>query len=365
MAKKIQEPKLTVELIPKTCHYSKICIPRTCLFYQFVIFILKMFMNLKRWSKNEDQLLILNKECTNKELSTILNRTIPSIKSRKKKLSLTVNETWLDSEKSLLINNYQSESKDKLLNLIPNRTWSSILMMAKKLKLKRLDYYHDSLKNNNLNILLEDLPQSYYYIGLLMADGYFNGKGFILSQTIKSSSVIENFGKYINCTNITEYSGSGETLIIGEKTYGNAKKIITAQDINLVPEIMKKFSIVYERNKKTKTYYPPNLNIFEKMNDDLFLSYMIGFIDGDGYISKKIRNGNTIVITGHYNWEYVFTYWKKRLENITGIFLSNKSLKKENGCYRFRIYRKEIINLLFENIIKNNLLINSNKWGRI
>lgn len=320
---------------------------------------------LTRWTKIEDSYLIDNQNKRLKELSVELNRTVASIKGRKKILKLTINDKWGEDELKKLKSFYSNSSKETLLKLFPTRTWSGILGMAKKLKIDRLEYYHNELKNHNLKVLLEDKKQTYYFIGLLMADGYFNGRGIILSQTIKNSKIIDNFGEYINCNNIKQYNGSGDVIIQGKKTYGNNLKIINATDLNLVPKIMEKFDIIYEKNIKTKTYYPPTVLLFDKMSDKLFLSYLIGFIDGDGSITKEIRNGNSIIITSHKNWLPVLKNWSNRLEEIFKCKLSEKSLKKEKDCYMLRIYNQSIIKPLKEFIIKNKLMVNENKWGRI
>jgi len=322
-------------------------------------------MKLKKWTKNEDLFLIKNSNMPNKELAIILLRTIPSIKNRKKKLNLTEINLWTHSEIDILKTYYSNSEKSNLLGHLPNRTWMSIIAKAKELKIYRLDFYHENQKNNDLSILLQDSFQSYYYIGLLMADGYFNGRGIILSQTNKNSKVIDNFGNYIKCTNIKTIAGKGEMLIENKSTFGNNKRFISANDHKLVPKIMEKFLINYETNVKTKTYYPPNEKIFDSMTDDLFLSYFIGFIDGDGHISKEIRGGNSIVITSHINWFKILEKWKYKLEKIYKIKLSCKSIKIEGNCCRLRIYNRNTI-LKLKNFIKNNNLeVNENKWGRI
>jgi hypothetical protein len=101
------------------------------------------------------------------------------------------------------------------------------------------------------------------------------------------------------------------------------------------------------------------------MSDELFLSYLIGFIDGDGSISKEINNGNSITITSHKNWVTILNNWSSRIEKIFNCKLSEKSLKKEKDYYRLKIYNQKIIKPLKEFILKNKLIVNENKWSRI
>jgi hypothetical protein len=322
-------------------------------------------MKLKRWTKNEDEILKENVNLSIKKLAILLNKGIPSIKSRKKILNLTVNKTWSEDEEAILKEKYSTSNKEELLMLLSKRTWNQILSKAKTFKIDRLKYYHNSLKKHNLIKLLADINETYYFIGLLMADGYFTERSIIFSQTEKNSHVVDNFGKYIECKNIKQYGKIGEIIINGKKTFGNSKKVINATDIEIIPKIRKKFDINYQKNLITKTYFPPNIKLFNGMNDSLFLSYLIGFIDGNGSISKSIRNGNTITITSHENWLPVLDAWKNRIENIFGVKLSPKSLTKEKTYLRFKIYNKKIVLGLKKFINDNNIKVNNEKWGRI
>jgi hypothetical protein len=319
----------------------------------------------KRWGKNEDKILKENIHLSIKELAILLNRGIPSIKSRKKILKLTVDKTWSGEEENILKQKYSILNKEKLLELLPKRTWSQILSKAKTFNLSRLKHYHNSLKKHNLEKLLKDTNESYYFIGLLMADGYFTERSIIFSQTEKNSQIVENFGEYIECKNIKDYNKIGYITINNKQTFGNNKKVINATDLEIVPKIKDKFNINYQRNSITKTYYPPNYKLFNEMEDNLFLSYFIGFIDGDGSISKSIRNGNTITITSHKNWQPILNVWKNRIETIFGVKLSPKFLTMENSYLRFKIYNKKIVLGLKKFIDDNKLKVNNQKWGRI
>ena len=322
-------------------------------------------MNLKRWSKNEDEILKENSNLSIKELATLLNRGVPSIKSRKKILKLTIDKTWSIEEETILKEFYPTSTKEVLVQLLPKRNWNQILNKAKKIKLNRLKFYYNSLKKHNLNKLLEDTKHAYYFIGLLMADGYFTERSIILSQTEKNSHVVDNFGEYIECENIKDYNKIGYIKINGKKTFGNVKRVVNATDLVIVPKIREKFNIVYQRNSMTKTYYPPNIDLFNNMADDLFLAYLIGFIDGDGNISKSIRNGNTITITSHENWLPILNVWKHKIEKIFDVKLSQKSLTKEKSYLRFKIYNKKILLGLKKFIKINNIKVNHQKWERI
>ena len=79
---------------------------------------------------------------------------------------------WTEDEILIVKNNYATKTKEELLVLLPNRSTSSINEIAFRNNFRKLK--SDSL--HNLSVLLEDVPESYYWIGFIMADGCFTGK---------------------------------------------------------------------------------------------------------------------------------------------------------------------------------------------
>jgi hypothetical protein len=212
-------------------------------------------MGLKKWKNEDIEFLMTNKTKSIKELSELLGRTIPSIKNKKKLLGITTNNKWSDKENNIMFKYYETESKSKILNLLPNRSWDNITHHAQTLNINRLDYYHNTTRNTNVGVLLDETNQSYYYIGLLMADGYFTNKKLVFSQTLKSKDTVFNFGEYINCTTIKEYNELKNVTILGKETKSNGKVVLSMKDGLIIPKILEKFDINYEKHNKTKTYY--------------------------------------------------------------------------------------------------------------
>lgn len=71
--------------------------------------------------------------------------------------------------------------------------------------------------------------------------------------------------------------------------------VVSAYDSEVVPKITSKFNL-----NSNKTYNPPDISIFEFIQCDLLISLIIGFIDGDGYITaSKRKKSATIQITNH------------------------------------------------------------------
>jgi hypothetical protein len=201
--------------------------------------------------------------------------------------------------------------------------------------------------------LLEDIPESYYWIGFLMADGHIHHKikRLTLSVAEKDKEHINKFSKFVN---------KNVTITKNKKDY----KIFTnyrvrMADVSVVSEIIKKFDF-----KERKTYNPPlDLCI---SNDNLFISFLIGFIDGDGCLSNNSNNRCCIQIHNHSSWENIINDWVDRLYNL----LKQKRQNNKNNKVKNRYCNITIGNYTILRFLKNKteelkLPILSRKWDRI
>lgn len=184
-----------------------------------------------------------------------------------------------------------------------------------------------------------------------------------MNQCVKNKEVVISFADYIGCKNIKIYDEVKNVNILGVDTVSNGSAICYLKDSKAIPLIMKKYDIKYKSGEKTKTYYPPSLSVFDNMSDENFLSFIIGFIDGDGslYLSKK--NSRCITITSHENWKLILEYWISRLENIFDVTLSKKALTQKDSYFRLRIYNPLIIDYMID-FIKKNEIICTHKWNK-
>lgn len=189
--------------------------------------------------------------------------------------------------------------KPKIYKNLHNYTYSYGLMCRSCAKI----HQNAKLYSNKIEKLLEDAPETYYWIGYLLADGHFkNNNRIMFSQNNEDKISVENFVKYIEGTSKIKYTNNDE----GDK----AKFWI--QSNTIVPKITKKFDI-----KSNKTYSPPNTDIFENMDIDLLSYLFIGFVDGDGSISKGV-NCNQLRITVHPSWFEILKIFEKRIFGLSG-----------------------------------------------
>lgn len=206
----------------------------------------------------------------------------------------------------------------------------------------------------NFKKLLKEKPISYYYMGLIVADGCFsltknNRFRFNILLHKKDKIYLEKLAKYISYT---------------RKIYRPTEshlQLDMIDDVN-IPKVMDKFDLKFR-----KTYNPPNnLNI---KNDILFLSFLIGYIDGDGCILKRKRG--YINLKCHSSWKICFSNWVKRLYDIANQEKTPKiKLLKTSGWSKdylvFTSIANKEINILLKNTIeKYDLPVFKRKWDRI
>ena len=151
---------------------------------------------------------------------------------------------------------------------------------------------------NKLVKLLEDTPEAYYWIGYLLADGHFYTDRIKFTQNGIDKISVENFKKYIEGTCDVKYDNK-----IDQASF-------SVMSVDVVPEIMKKFDI-----KSDKTYNPPSKEIFENMDIDLLAYLFIGFVDGDGNVTKINNSNCRLRIKVHSSWINILNILSERLFN--------------------------------------------------
>lgn len=196
-----------------------------------------------------------------------------------------MNKKWSREEKKILKKHYKRKYKKELMKLLPLRSWNGIIQYAQVLNIKRS---YDLLRDTNVKKLLKETPQAYYWMGFLMADGHFTEKRIIVSLAIKDVDHIKKFAKFIS----SGYSESKNKC--RDKYYRQCH--VAAANSDVVPLLREKFKIC-----NNKTYNP--CDITGVKNEDLLLSLIIGFIDGDGSITKQHKRNDTFLrIKCHSSW---------------------------------------------------------------
>lgn len=200
-------------------------------------------------------------------------------------------------------------------------------------------YKRSATRAADLSVLLEDTCESYYWIGLLLADGSFSNNRLRLALKKSDKEHVHRFGEYI------KYTGS----------YGNSdiSESVMCKDLLIVPKIMSKFNIL-----QSKTYNPPTG--LESINEDLLLCLIAGFIDGDGNIQKHSkRNDFFLRIKLHSSWIEV-------LNMFSVVICGNPRAKiNSSGYAELVISDTKILQALKKRITAYNLPLLKRKWNII
>lgn len=190
---------------------------------------------------------------------------------------------WTKEKENFLIQNRKLYTVKELTKLLGFKSSTSISSKIKELKLD------PKLRKGDLNPLLNDTPLSYYWLGFIAADGYISKTGHFQISTSKNINHLTQLANFLSAKITTnKFSKSSyKTNSLFYYRIAIKDKIIGVQIRNLLGIIDK------------KTYNPISLNFFD--NDIKFYSFLIGFIDGDGYIYKGNKSWN-IKIEIHQSW---------------------------------------------------------------
>ena len=201
------------------------------------------------------------------------------------------------------------------------------------------------IKQYKIKNLLRENLQNYYLLGFLFADGHFSedNRLFLFIQEQDKDFLVE----LKNLLN-------PEINIRKEKqSYG-----FSVKDTFTIQKLKEKYSI-----HSNKTENPCNISSIKETN---LISFLIGFIDGDGSITLRTDTKSPkITIKCHYSWRDNLNYMIENLyhilqiENIPKVYI-NKQNEKE--YVQITIGNQKAIHYLKDFIQNNSLLYFKRKW---
>jgi hypothetical protein len=197
----------------------------------------------------------------------------------------------------------------------------------------------------DLSKLLLDIPEAFYWMGFIAADGSFS-KADRLSIGIsqKDESHLYKFGEFIDCKNFSKRN----------KLNSIDLKI---QDKFIVPKIMEKFDL-----KLRKTYNPPE---FEKLPIESLFPFFIGFVDGDGSICYQSgRTDAFLRIKVHSSWNVFLQKITDYIYKLTNTFPTKPKITVE-GYSNINISNSITLKFIKSKVLELNLPIMNRKWDKI
>lgn len=268
------------------------------------------------------------------------------------------NFIWNAEQVAILYRMYPTSSSSDILKSLPfGLNPEQVRTKARYLGIAKLI---DTRKKHNIDILLNDSYESFYWLGFLMADGTFSKHQISLTISAKDKDHLLKFMKYISSENtIMKVSGSENTLRV---TFC-ARQVLDV----LVP----RFKI-----HTCKTYNPCSLEYLLDKPDYLFC-FVIGFIDGDGCLTNTKTN-SCLEIVSHKSWVENFIIFFKFLHSYFNIeitsqlpkvhkaiaTLPNKQEKKTYYKTRLLIYKTKLIEAIYQKCVEFKIPFMERKLGK-
>lgn len=251
------------------------------------------------------------------------NRTRKQIKAKIDALGIKSNHytKWSPEENEKLKFAWENYTMEELLKTFPGRTYQQIELHA-----HWLGYHTETERKRKCDISflnLENLTkESLYWWGFIMADGHISESGEVIIQLKDTDkNHLEKFSKHVK---------------------GNIKEVkkgfvrISCGDIKKVRVWREKLNM----KETAKTYFPPNLSVFEKD----FIYFFIGFVDGDGciWLSKGYPQ---LKIELHCTWKDNLDWFANILKSIYDIKSVTTKISKKGTAVLTIGNRNDIIKI--------------------
>lgn len=200
--------------------------------------------------------------------------------------------------------------------------------------------------------ILENTKISWYWIGFLLADGHFSRNGIHLSLSKKDRAHLQKFIEFI------EYKGKVQTKTqITPFGRSHSNKI----SFGGKDEICKLTNILNLRHT-CKTYNPPE--DLPDLSQEKLICMFVGFVDGDGSISKRKRGNVTIEIEAHNSWKNYINQLINIIYECCGETYSNK-IADFGTTVKFCISNPIVMKFLRKKIKEYCLPVLERKWNSL
>lgn len=187
-----------------------------------------------------------------------------------------------------------------------------------------------------------DTPEKAYFLGLLYADGYYDGKAIAISLQEKDKEILEKFKKAIN--------HNGNLQFIKKKNENNQNSFrLTICNKKPKEDLIQKGII------RHKTY---NTLIPNFIKEELYSHFIRGFFDGDGCISKGKCYSLSFVSQKKF-LEHIGNKFIIHCNLINRLYFTKRKKDKDDGVFNLvfnsNIQSLTILNFLYKN--SNNLFL--------
>lgn len=197
--------------------------------------------------------------------------------------------------------------------------------------------------NNKIEILLNESLISYYWLGFLFADGSISQDFRVLNIRLaeKDYNHVCNFRNYI-------------------KYIGKQSKLNISVSNDSLKEISLKYQILPNKSHREDLDY----TIFKNLQFDKWVSWFIGYTDGDGCIRKRPDRPNQYIIS-YVASKHNLNFHNELLKDVSNrIDSMNSKISFENdSIIRWRITKNSVVKILKQNSC--NVPCLDRKWSKI
>lgn len=304
----------------------------------------------KRDYSDLDQYLVENYlEEEYKSVAVKFNTHKSVVCKRASLLGLNKRRRWTDEDVMKLKTIWSTNTMKFILDSfkLGRGSWTTLSMKARKLGLKRGKRPN---RKCDLSPLLSDSLESFYWMGFLLADGYFSENGLGVSISSRDKCHLAKLCKLIQVNDIKTFinhgSFSSDTPMVQ----------IKCDHRDVIRELRPKFDL-----HKAKTYNPPDTLKYQFSNKQS-IALIIGFLDGDGSIGIS-KNAWSIQLTNHSSWIFFHLWIMDRILDIFGLNNAGPKIMK-NGYCKTSLYNDVTIEL--GRFIKQYKLPHlSRKWDNV
>lgn len=300
-------------------------------------------MGKRTWTEADLQVLYDNfpEGGIYKCIELLPHKTRKQIKAKIDALHIKSNhyEKWTKEENERLKEAWENYSMKELLDAFPGRSYQKIQLHANQMG------YHsktDRKRKSDLSFLdLNNLtPENAYWWGFIMADGHLSRKNELI-VCLKDTD-FDHLNKLANHLKCELKKRNGFCRL----SCGDKKRI-------------EEWKTILKMEETAKTYFPPELSIFEEN----FVYFFIGFVDGDGNI-KISKNYPGIKIEIHGSWKEKLKWFANILKEKYDIMSVNvKDGKKDRWTSVLEIgNRNDVIKL---STFAKNVDCMKRKWEKI
>lgn len=249
---------------------------------------------------------------------------------------------WTSTEIQTLTELYSFSSVEELLKRLPGRSKDAIHLKANGgLNLSRLEHYRLNNQkhiNYNKNFFSKPILMNSYFAGLLAADGHIHSDRDAVSLTLAIKDKEQVYRLAL------ETSHKGKVRIRENKSGVPNSQDIAHLHFGCATQWISDLDTIFNIRKDKST----NLSGPGLKDKNCRLSFIIGFLDGDGYISTYTNKSGKYPLMGFVGTKNMLEWIKEEFESLAKSTEKSSKVHLDSAgtVFRYRISGKRAVKIL-------------------